>query len=292
MPGLAFSSFPVTEVKNLRFMCSQPALHKHPFYQIFVLCQGSGTHSLDGDTGPVQAPIVLVAPPERQHLFVPSTDADGWSLGFTEGLLSSGGSLLFLNTVTHLGIPLSRPEVADRLCDLARMIHENHCDPKGGDPLVQSHLLAAFLQILQREQRSRTAGARPEPLADRRLSERFLRLLDQACQGRWDGARFARELRCSRRKLLAICQQNLGLPLHAALEEHRMRQARAMLAESGTCIQTIALELGYPDPSYFAKAFRRVMGVTPTDYRNARLGQAAPAPGQGPGATGKDQPAL
>lgn len=116
------------------------------------------------------------------------------------------------------------------------------------------------------------------PQADRLLTERFLRLLDTACRSRWEAARYARELRCSRHKLFAICQQALGQPLRAALEEHRMRLACARLTQDDTGIQAIAQELGYPDPSYFTKAFRRVVGVTPTDYRNSRLGQGAPAP--------------
>jgi AraC-like DNA-binding protein len=276
LSGLAFSSFPVTEVKNLRFSCSRPALHGHPYHQVFVLIKGGGAHSLDGETREVQAPVVLVAPLGRQHLFVPSTQAEGWAIGFTDGLVPSGASLQFLHTVPCAGIPLSRQEVAERLYSLARLIHDNHWDPESEDPVLQSHLLAAYLQILQREFRGRPSREHDLTLADRLLAERFLRLLDQACRCRWEVARYARELRCSRHRLLSICQRTLGQSLRVALEEHRMRRACALLVQDAAGIQQIALELGYPDPSYFTKAFRRVVGVTPTDYRNARLGQRAP----------------
>jgi len=31
----------------------------------------------------------------------------------------------------------------------------------------------------------------------------------------------------------------------------------------------VALEVGYANPSHFAQVFRRVVGVTPTEFRNA-----------------------
>lgn len=277
MPGLAFSSFPVTEVKNLRFPCSQPSLHEHPFHQVFVLAKGGGTHCLDGETVEVQAPVVLVAPLGRRHLYMPSADAEGWSIGFTDGLVPSGGSVHFLQTIPCTGIPLSRPDVAERLCSLARLIHENHWDPALADAVLQSHLLAAFLQILAREYRGRQDLGPDRSQADRLLAERFLRLLDTACRNHWEAARYARELRCSRQKLFAVCQQALGQSLRAALEEHRMRLACALLVEAEAGIQEIAQTLGYPDPSYFSKAFRRVVGVCPSDYRNSRLKSGMPA---------------
>jgi AraC-like DNA-binding protein len=279
----------MTEVRNLRFQCSQPALHDHPFHQMFVLTKGGGTHSLDGETVEVQAPVVLVAPKGRRHLYVPSATAEGWSLGFTEDLVPRGGNLLFLNTVPCSGIPLSPPAVAERLRVLAELIHQNHWDPLGPDPMVQSYLLAALLRILERIHQDQPARHRSLPLADRLLTERFLALLDEACRHRWPAARFARELRCSRHKLAAICQQALGLPIHGALEEHRMRQARARLVQGDASIQQIALELGYPDPSYFTKAFRRTLGMTPTDYRNSRLEPGGPALDRSPGSDGNDQ---
>ena len=271
MSKTTFSSYPLTEVRNLRFQLSQPAMHDHPFHQMFVLVKGGGTHSLDGETREVQAPVVLLAPKGRRHLYVPSPTAEGWSLGFTEDLVPRGGNLLFLSAVPCSGIPLAPPALAKRLGGLAELIHQNHWDPLGADPMVQSYLLAALLRMLERafqDQPARHSNLSP---SDRLLTERFLSLLDEACGHRWPAARFARELRCSRHKLAAICQQALGQPIHGALEEHRMRQARARLVQGEASIQQIALELGYPDPSYFAKAFRRTMGMTPTDYRNFRL---------------------
>jgi AraC-like DNA-binding protein len=48
----------------------------------------------------------------------------------------------------------------------------------------------------------------------------------------------------------------------------KVRFARAceMLCESGATIKQVALKLGFSDTANFSRAFRRVVGVTPTDY--------------------------
>ena len=48
----------------------------------------------------------------------------------------------------------------------------------------------------------------------------------------------------------------------------RIRQAERLLLEPENSIATIALQVGFPDVSYFIKQFRLVKGVTPLKYRS------------------------
>jgi AraC family transcriptional activator of pobA len=49
-----------------------------------------------------------------------------------------------------------------------------------------------------------------------------------------------------------------------------MVEARRLLAGSTFTMAQIGREVGYLDPGYFARVFRRVHGVTPTQWRDAR----------------------
>ena len=51
--------------------------------------------------------------------------------------------------------------------------------------------------------------------------------------------------------------------------EVRFGSAKRMLAESNLPVTSIAPLLGYTDPSHFARAFRRVTGVSPREYRRS-----------------------
>ena len=58
-----------------------------------------------------------------------------------------------------------------------------------------------------------------------------------------------------------------GKSPHVWLTEARMRRARELLAHPQIPISRIGLAVGFQTPSTFAASFRRVVGVSPSDYR-------------------------
>ena len=50
----------------------------------------------------------------------------------------------------------------------------------------------------------------------------------------------------------------------------RMNVARQLLRETKKSVVDVALDLGYTNPSHFAKLFRRETGLSPSDYRRQR----------------------
>lgn len=50
----------------------------------------------------------------------------------------------------------------------------------------------------------------------------------------------------------------------------RMDNAKDLLDNSQMPITSIGYEVGFKDPSYFARAFKQYAGCTPSEYRQAR----------------------
>ena len=48
-----------------------------------------------------------------------------------------------------------------------------------------------------------------------------------------------------------------------------MLQAQRLIRETSWSLIEIALEVGYTSPSHFAQVFRRMVGLTPAEFRNA-----------------------
>ncbi len=55
------------------------------------------------------------------------------------------------------------------------------------------------------------------------------------------------------------------------LNELRIEKAKQMLEDAMRNIKDISSEVGYRDANYFAKVFKRITGVTPSDYRGMAL---------------------
>ena len=77
----------------------------------------------------------------------------------------------------------------------------------------------------------------------------------------------ARRVASSRRQLQRAYAE-IG---HTTFRDHltrvRMDKAAALLSGRGLTVREVAHRVGYRQPAQFAKAFRRHLGVAPSDYR-------------------------
>jgi AraC family transcriptional regulator len=64
--------------------------------------------------------------------------------------------------------------------------------------------------------------------------------------------------------------QSFGVPPHRYHMARRMDRARSLLRKPALSVTQIGLQIGFRETSSFTKAFRRLTGLTPTEYRRHR----------------------
>ena len=92
-------------------------------------------------------------------------------------------------------------------------------------------------------------------------------LLQDRPEERWTLARLSQRLGASPSLLQGSFRAVYGMSPGAFLRARRMRYAAELLRRSDESVLAIAGQLGYDNASKFARAFRQVMGVSPSDYR-------------------------
>ena len=65
-----------------------------------------------------------------------------------------------------------------------------------------------------------------------------------------------------------LFKQNFGKNFITFLNEFRMNKAKELLANPAINIKDISLLAGYRDANYFTRVFKRMVGKTPSEYRN------------------------
>ncbi|MFC4301839.1 response regulator [Cohnella boryungensis] len=70
--------------------------------------------------------------------------------------------------------------------------------------------------------------------------------------------------------LRGVFKKMHGLTVGDYITQKRMEQARALLAEGAFKLADIAERVGYNDPAYFSRAFKKYYGYSPRDYENMR----------------------
>ncbi|MEV0323799.1 helix-turn-helix domain-containing protein [Streptomyces sp. NPDC050658] len=70
-------------------------------------------------------------------------------------------------------------------------------------------------------------------------------------------------------RLSRLFARHLRLGVMAYVEQQRIAAARELLEVSSFAVAHVAQRVGYPDPLYFSRRFRRLVGQSPTEYRAA-----------------------
>jgi YesN/AraC family two-component response regulator len=65
-----------------------------------------------------------------------------------------------------------------------------------------------------------------------------------------------------------LFKQNFGMNFITYLNEYRMNRAKEMLADPAINIKDISSKAGYRDANYFTRVFKRMVGMTPSEYRS------------------------
>jgi AraC-like DNA-binding protein len=112
-------------------------------------------------------------------------------------------------------------------------------------------------------------------LHDKQLG-RAIALIHREPERQWTVASLARELAMSRSAFAARFTELVGEPVMQYLARWRMQLAVNALREDGPTVAQLARQLGYGSEAAFARAFKRVIGVSPGAVR---AGADVPAAG-------------
>ena len=67
-----------------------------------------------------------------------------------------------------------------------------------------------------------------------------------------------------------IFKKETGVTIWDYLIRIRMEEAKKMLLETAQKTYEISEKIGYDDPSYFGRLFKKYTGFTPVEYRDSK----------------------
>ncbi|PPA69359.1 response regulator [Jeotgalibacillus proteolyticus] len=68
-----------------------------------------------------------------------------------------------------------------------------------------------------------------------------------------------------------LFKEKLGINYISFLTECRLEKAKKLMRDSEKSMKEISIDIGYHDPNYFSKVFKKAFHMSPTDYRKQRL---------------------
>ncbi|GIP29733.1 AraC family transcriptional regulator [Paenibacillus sp. J23TS9] len=95
--------------------------------------------------------------------------------------------------------------------------------------------------------------------------------LEDHYQGEITLTSLAQHLHMNHSYLSRLIKKETGRNFRDLLWEHRIEASKALLKQSGMKAYEAAYQVGFKDPAHYSQLFKRMVGVTPTEYRESML---------------------
>ena len=257
------------------------ASHTHSgLFQILFLLGGHVSATIDTATWDCAGPSVITIHPSVVHGFRFSTEAYGYVLTVDQSVLSgdrmsADGDIFSGLFLQPLALDLAAaPDVRQRIEALLQQMLIEFMRPQHGHTLMLDWLTRCVMLLLLRQH----AAHRSADLSGRADFELFSRLrasVEENYKAQWSVARHAAALRVTERRLNRLCLKLTGKSTFDLLQQRLMLEARRKLTYIPASISSIAYELGFQDPAYFSRVFKRHTGLTPKLFRERARAEAA-----------------
>ena len=132
--------------------------------------------------------------------------------------------------------------------------------------LLNAWLSCSFGWLLRQEADALAMGSASVSKAARHVA-RFSSLVDMNFQTHVPLVHYARQLGISVAHLNALCRQETGRSALELVHARVALEAKRMLVYTSMTVRDVSDALGFSDPAYFTRFFRRHAGVAPRDFR-------------------------
>lgn len=260
--------------------------HRHRnLFQFLLIESGGGEMIFETATIRFTAPCVFIVAPNVAHGFRFVAGAtNGWIVSFTEDVAAAMGeraaeALAQLKVIaSEPCIQLDNAEDVRRIADLCVHLHREASFARDGYRLAMRALLALIAVEIGRfaTSRARTGNVTLSP-ADATV-EALQRLVEEHFRTERQIAFYAAALAMTADRLNDHVKRATGVTAGHLIRQRVLTEAKRELVFTTRAIHDIAYDLGFTDPSHFARFFRKQTGKTPNHFRAGRHSDVATEP--------------
>jgi AraC family transcriptional activator of pobA len=254
--------------------------HRHRnLFQILLIERGGGEMTYEASITPFAAPTVIAVSPTVAHgfRFTPQV-TDGWVVSFTEdvadalGARSGEGAARLKALAADPVVPLADPAESARLARLCAELYEEAFLAREGHRLATRGLLSLIAVEVARlaASRARTGAVTLAP-ADATV-EALRRLIEDHFRRERYIAFYAERLAMTPDRLNDHIKRAIGVTAGHLIRQRMLTEAKRQLVFTNQAITEVSYDLGFSDPSHFARFFRKNTGMTPQGFRERRGG--------------------
>lgn len=268
-PGLS-GNFSIRDIQDLlaeKDMVQE--LHRHDFFFILVLKNGTGYHEIDFTPYQVCNHSVFLMRPRQVHKLTLKAGSSGYLIQFNTDFFYSQNKLSqqLLGKASNKNFCSLDKETFSKLDTLLRVIlNEYTSKQEGYDEVIKSNLNIFFIELV-RHRKNKEMGTAVARYTQEQL-DKFLELLETNVTKHLQVSQYASMMHLSTYQLGAITKAALDKTPSELINEAILLESKRQLLATSNQVNQIAYNLGYEDVSYFIRFFKKHIGSSPEAFRN------------------------
>lgn len=251
---------------------------RHDFWELVYVDKGSVAIQRDDEEIVLQQGQVVFHRPNEFHairsldsapnFFVISfassspamTHFEGYCAPLERGRKSLLSSIIKEAEATYL-IPKNDPDL--------RRLHRRYEAPLGGEQLIKTYLEQLLISLLRSMENNDNASRLPQwAVEEQPLVASLKEYLTARCEDTVRVDDVCRAFGYSKSFLSRLFREHTGETIAAFAVARKMERAKELLRQDDLNVAQISSQLSFESPQYFARAFKRQFGMTPTEFKN------------------------
>ncbi len=270
---LQFDIFDLADYQK-KYATDSSKAHTHSFYQIIWFKNDKGKHHIDFEDFDIKKNRLFFVAKNQVHYFEERSDYEGYLIHFNESfILSDETDINFFLTYTIFNNS-KEPyyQIPDKLeHQIISYFHQmkdelNHSEEFGNEKIL-SNLLKSLLLVIEREKR-KTSKTDNVISTQNTTYLAFRDLLENNFYKNWSVSDYADKLAVSTKTLNTILKKQTRKTVSQTITDRLILEAKRKLIHTNAYINEIASDLGFQDPYYFIKYFKKHVNYTPKAFRN------------------------
>ncbi len=252
--------------------------HRHDFYQILLLEQGSATHTIDFETYHMQAPAAAVIFPSQIHKLEFSDDAKGRYIFFDETIFCSA---VLANDLKEYNIDLHKKinnlafkgaeDVFNEILEIDSSMRNLYTDMTPIKKMqIKFMVKIILLKLIDFSPVDNLTTASDKDL---QYYIRFRELLDENVKTERKLSFYTNKLGISQKKLTAVCQQYSGTSPLILVHEKLTLEIKKQFALKDVTLKEIAYEFGFSSQAALNKFINTKFQMTPSELKDLVTGK-------------------
>jgi AraC family transcriptional regulator, transcriptional activator of pobA len=259
--------------------------HRHDFYTIYWIKKGKLLHTIDTVTYEVKKNTLFFVAPGQVHNLQATEKIDGFMIAFRDAFMclkdqtqvSGINSGLFFNSQFSSVIHLNDEQEKDIDAVVRLMMKELTLQEPEYDMAL--HGLLRYFLVLASRIKGENVGISPEQHAVHNSSVflKFKNLIEEKYQELKNVSDYAGLLHIKPVLLNEISKQLSGITAGEHIRNRVILEAQRYLYNTDLTAKEIAYKLGFDDPHYFSRFFKKYTNQSPSEFKDASRSSMSPS---------------